>query len=100
MEKTVRIYRRPKNAMQSGRAQTAEFSLEFDPESPPSTDPVMGWHSSADTRAQLHLKFKTLPEALNYAKNNGLKALVVDNPSQSLKIQSYADNFKSDRVKY
>ena len=79
MEKTVQIYRRPKNAMQSGRAQTSEYSLEFcSIKRRPLTEPLMGWTSSSDTRSQIHLKFKSLTEALNYAKTNGLRPVITE----------------------
>ncbi len=32
--KTARIYQRPKNAMQSGRARTDLWMLEFEPQKP------------------------------------------------------------------
>ncbi|MCX8500178.1 MAG: ETC complex I subunit [Alphaproteobacteria bacterium] len=99
MEKTVQIFRRPKNAMQSGRAQTAEYCLNFDPTPPPVSDPLMGWTSSSDTRSQIHLKFKSLEDALNYAKTQGLRPVITQGSEQKLRLQSYADNFKHDRVK-
>ena len=54
---TARIYQRPKNAMQSGRARTAEWILDFPPAEARLPDPLMGWAGSGDTQAQVQLGF-------------------------------------------
>ena len=64
----ARIYQPPKNAMQSGRAATHEWVLEFEPSSPRRPDPLMGWIGSADTQAQVRLTFPTREEAVAYAE--------------------------------
>ena len=50
----ARIYQPPKNAMQSGRAGTHEWVLEFERLSPQRPDPLMGWIGSSDTQQQVH----------------------------------------------
>lgn len=90
----ARIYQRPKNAMQSGRARTDDWVLEFEPAEPRGIDPLMGWTSSGDTRAQLRLTFPTLDAARDYARRHDLAARVVPPPVMTLKLQSYADNFR------
>ena len=64
----ARIYQPPKNAMQSGRAATHEWVLEFEPSSPRRPDPLMGWIGSGDTQAQVRLNFDTRDEAVAYAE--------------------------------
>ena len=54
----ARIYRPAKNAMQSGKARTKQWLLEYEPESPRTIDPLMGWTSSRDMRQQLQLEFE------------------------------------------
>ena len=55
----VCIYRPTKTAMQSGRAQTRDWVLEFDAAAPKEKEPLMGWTSCRDTRTQVALRFQT-----------------------------------------
>jgi hypothetical protein len=64
----ARIYRPAKNAMQSGKARTKQWLLEYEPETARTIDPLMGWTSSRDMRQQLCLEFDTAEEAVAYAK--------------------------------
>ena len=90
----VRIYQKPKNAMQSGRYGTDRWILEFEPADAQRADPLMGWAGSGDTRRQLVLKFPTLEAATAYADGKGLVATVVAAPKKVLKLQAYSDNFR------
>ncbi|MFP5248835.1 MAG: NADH dehydrogenase ubiquinone Fe-S protein 4, partial [Acidobacteriota bacterium] len=54
MGERVRIWRRPKTAMQSGMAKTHEWILAFQPGSR-RPDPLMGWIGGAGTDAQVEL---------------------------------------------
>lgn len=90
----VRIYQKPKNAMQSGRFGTSTWILEYEPVDPQTADPLMGWAGSSDTRRQLTLKFPTLEAAKAYADEKGLMATIIPAPQKLLKIQAYADNFR------
>ena len=90
----VRIYQKPKNAMQSGRHGTDAWVLEFEPGDAQRADPLMGWAGSSDTRRQLVLKFPTLDAAKAYADAKGLVAAIVAPPKKVLKLQAYADNFR------
>ena len=91
---TARIYQRPKNAMQSGRANTDQWVLEFIPTEAKRPDPLMGWTGSGDTQTQVVLKFDSQDEAAAYADRYGIEARIVSPPPSRLKLQSYADNFK------
>jgi hypothetical protein len=91
---TARIYQRPKNAMQSGKALTGQWLLEFAPAEARRPDPLMGWAGSGDTQVQVVLKFNTQAEAQAYADHHGIAATVHATPPRRLKIQTYADNFR------
>ena len=89
----ARIYKRPKNAMQSGKARTDEWMLDFVPAEAKKPDPLMGWAGSGDTQQQVQLKFPSCEAAQAYAEKYGITALVHAVPPKTLKIQAYADNF-------
>ena len=91
---TARIYQRPKNAMQSGRARTKDWVLDFAPAEAKLADPLTGWAGSGDTRDQVRLSFPTQEAAIAYAEREGLAFTVVAAPTRTLKLQSYADNFR------
>ena len=68
----ARIYKPAKTAMQQGEARTKEWVIQFAPASPREIDPLMGWTSSADMRAQVTLEFDTKEEAIAFAEREGL----------------------------
>ena len=90
----ARIYQKPKNAMQSGRAGTDQWLLEFAASDAQRADPLMGWAGSGDTRRQLSLSFPNAEAAQAYAAKNGITAEVEAAPKKLLKLQAYADNFR------
>ena len=90
----AKIYQRPKNAMQSGKALTDQWILEFEQSEARQADPLMGWTGSGDTQAQVVLKFATREEAQAYAAKYGIPARVQSTPPRNLKLQAYADNFR------
>ena len=53
----AKIYRPAKTAMQSGKARTNIWVLEFDQERPRFIDPLMGYTGSGDMRQQVKLTF-------------------------------------------
>ena len=91
---TARIYQRPKNAMQSGRARTDGWILEYAPAEAKQPDPLTGWAGSGDTRDQLRLGFPTVEAAQAYADKEGVAYTLEPAPVRKLKLQAYADNFK------
>jgi ETC complex I subunit conserved region len=94
----ARIYRQPKTAMQSGRAGTHEWVLDFEPAEPRRPDPLMGWIGSADTQAQVRLRFDTRQEAVDYAEKAGIAYQVELPPPQKFRPKAYADNFRYGRT--
>ncbi len=94
----VRIFQPAKTAMQSGYAGTDKWHIEFAPGAPRVADPLMGWTSSTDTRAQVRLTFDTKAEAITFAEKHGLPYLVEEPHTRKIRPKSYADNFRYDRV--
>ncbi len=90
----ARIYKRPKNAMQSGKALVDQWVLDFAPAEAKKADPLMGWAGSGDTQQQVQLKFASCEAAQAYSEKYGIPAIVHAVPPKRLKIQAYADNFR------
>jgi hypothetical protein len=99
MAQVVRIYQPAKTAMQSGRALTDTWLLEFEPAAPREVEPLMGWISGRDTRRQVKLRFDTREEALAYAERNGYRVELEPSHARRFKPKSYADNFRPDRLR-
>jgi hypothetical protein len=93
----ARIYRPAKTAMQSGRANTKEWTLEFEPESARLPDPLMGWAQSRDMNGQVRLQFDTREEAVAYAQTHGIAFRVLDAKPVKRILKAYADNFSFNR---
>ena len=93
----ARIYKPAKSAMQSGRANTREWLLEFEPASARVPDPLMGWTSSTDMNGQVRLQFDTSEEAVAYAQRHGIAFQLVAPKTPKPIIKAYADNFSTDR---
>jgi hypothetical protein len=90
---TARIYRPAKNAMQSGKAQSREWQLEYEPEQPRTVEPLMGWTSSADMKQQITLGFQTREEAIAYCEREGIPYQVLEPKEPMRRIAAYSDNF-------
>lgn len=83
--------------MQSGKARTKAWRLEFEPASPRRIDPLMGWTSSTDMLSQVQLEFDTRDEAVAYADKHGIAYDLFEPHRPVAKPKSYADNFRFDR---
>ena len=59
----------------------------------------MGWTSSDDTQAQVRLRFDTREQAEDYARENGIDAVVQDPNKRKANIRpgGYGDNFATNR---
>ncbi|MDE2135028.1 MAG: ETC complex I subunit [Alphaproteobacteria bacterium] len=93
----ARIYKPTKTAMQSGKARTKAWLLEYEPASPREIDPLMGWTSSADMLSQVQLEFDTKGEATAYAEKHGITFDLFEPHRPTPKPKAYADNFRFDR---
>lgn len=96
---TARIYLPSRTATQSGTARTRRWILEFVPESSREVDPLMGWTSGSDTQAQVRLRFDSKEAALEYARENGIEAMVQEPHRRRPNIRpgGYGENFATSR---
>lgn len=96
---SARIYKPAKTAMSSGTAKTRRWVLEFPADKPKEIDPLMGWTASSDTQQQVRLRFDTKEAALEYAREHGIDAVVVEPQKRKPNIRpgGYGDNFATDR---
>ena len=94
---SARIFKPTKTAMQSGKAKTNGWFLEFEVESARQVEPLMGYTSSSDAKSQIKLEFKTLEDAKSYAEKNGIAYSVQKPQKAKRRIMSYAENFSTDR---
>jgi len=96
----VRIFQPAKNAMQSGRAKTKTWILEFRPIAAERADELMGWTGGGDTRKQLQMKFDSKELAIAFADKKGLTYEVQEPKERKLQMKNYADNFALNRIVY
>lgn len=89
----VRIYSPAKNAMQSGRRNTQEWVVAFEPGAPKLPDPLMGWIGSGDTRGQVRLRFDSREDAVAFAQRNGLSYRLQEPKAVRVRPKNYAENF-------
>jgi hypothetical protein len=95
----ARIYQPAKTAMQSGTAKAKGWVLEFAPASAREVDPLMQWTSSADTQAQVKLRFDSKEAALAYAAAKGIEVDVTDPKPRKpiIRAGGYGENFATAR---
>lgn len=95
----ARIYQPARNAMTSGQAKTKIWVLEYAPAEAREVDPLMGWTGSGDTQSQVKMRFESKEAAVDYAKEHGIEAQVVDPNKRKPNIRSggYGENFATNR---
>jgi hypothetical protein len=93
----ARIFKPARNAMQSGKAKTHQWQLEFAPKAPRLPDPLMGWTETTDTDGLIRLSFETREEAVAYAVKRGIAFEVLPEPEHKVQVKAYADNFAFNR---
>jgi hypothetical protein len=89
----VSIYRPAGSAVQSGRANTKRWVLEFEPTSPPEIEPLMGWLASTDTQNQVRLVFPTHESAVAFADRHDWDYTVYEPRERAVRPKSYAEQF-------
>ena len=96
---SARIFRPARTAMQSGTARSQQWILEFVADTAREVDPLMGWTSSTDTQAQVRLRFDTKEAALDYARDNGITAVVSEPHKRKVNVRTggYGENFATNR---
>ncbi|MHA7873560.1 MAG: ETC complex I subunit [Hyphococcus sp.] len=96
----ARIYRPAKTAMQSGKAKTADWVLEFEADAARRLDPLMGWAGSVETTSsQVRLKFDSQEDAAAYAEKLGVPYRIDEEHAATPQPKAYADNFAYRRRK-
>lgn len=85
--------------MSSGSARTHSWVLEFVPQVAREVDPLMGWTSSADTQAQVRLRFETKEAAVEYARARDIDAIVTQprDRTANIRLGGYGENFATHR---
>ena len=80
--------------MQSARAKTKSWVLEYENETSRAPEPLMGWVSSGDTMNQVRIHFDSKADAIKFAKAEGLDYKVAVEHKRKVKPRNYGDNFK------
>src|SRR3546814_19788417 len=83
--------------MQSGRAKTKRWILEYRAETARIPEPLMGWVSAGDTTNQVRIPFDSRAEAVAFAQKHGFAYTVVEPQERRPRPKAYADNFAVDR---
>ena len=90
--KTAIIYSPTKSAMQSGKAKSEKWVLEYVSQKS-KYNPLMGWESSKDTNSQIKLNFPSKEQAIQYANKNNIEYKLIEPNKKKFVIKSYANNF-------
>jgi len=95
----ARIYLPTKNAMQSGRANSRRWLLEFEPAAIRKVDPLMGWTGTTDMSGEVVMGFETKEAAVAYCERYRIPFEVQEPKAVTPKIKTYADNFSFTRIR-
>ena len=89
------IYQPARNAMQSGRAKTENWVLEYDGQTRRAPGGIMGWTTADNTLGEVRMTFATRDDAEAYARKHGLEYTVSAPHERVVTPVNYVDNFKS-----
>jgi len=95
----ARIYQPTKTAMQSGKAQTRKWRLEYDTANNRFVEPLMGWTGARGTLSQLNLRFDSKEAAIAYAEKHKIPYEVDEPQQRKPSRKAYADNFAFTRLR-
>ncbi|EDO31162.1 predicted protein [Nematostella vectensis] len=90
--RTVRIFKPARNAMQSGTQSFQSWRLEFDTMER-WENPLMGWASTGDPLSNTSLEFGSKEEAIIYAEKQGFNYEVDEAHEKIIRHKSYGANF-------
>lgn len=93
----ARIYSPAKTAMQSGRANTGFWILQYEPVQAKLLEPLMGYTATSDMNNQIKIRFNSKEEAVAFACKNAIPYRIEKTYKPIRRAVSYADNFRSDR---
>jgi len=83
-----------RSVMQSGRAGTTGWILEFEPTRPSGRDFLTGWTMGEDPLVHVRMGFGDLQEAIAFAERQGWRYVVRERPARRLVPKSYLDRFR------
>jgi hypothetical protein len=95
--RSVRIYKPSRTTMQSGRAKTRGWILEYETTSARGPEPLMGWTQSSDTLNQVQMPFDSAEDAVAFAQKNGWDYTVQPPHERRVTPRNYIDNFRRPR---
>ncbi len=90
------IYRPARSAMTSG-PRPKEWRLSLEARRPQWLEPLMGWTAGDDPHRQISLTFTTREAAVDFARLQGWRPLVLPENRRKPVIKSYGDNFRATR---
>lgn len=93
-EQRARIFKPTPSPMQSGRANTRRWVLEFEPQTPLFIEPLMGWTGSTDPLRHVRLTFPDRESAIRFAERQGYAFTVIEPKERRVRPKSYADKFR------
>ncbi|MBB4076175.1 hypothetical protein GGR08_000463 [Bartonella fuyuanensis] len=93
----ARIYSPAKTAMQSGRAGTGFWILQYEPMKAKMLEPLMGYTATSDMNSQVRIRFNRREEAIAFARKNAIPYRVEKMHMSIRRAVFYSDNFRSDR---
>ena len=99
MSTKAKIYKPAKTAMQSGKAKTHLWLLEYEKPAPGAPDALMGWNTMPDTISQVKIFFPTKEEAIAYANAKKIEFTVSEPHSPVVPPKAYAENFSNAKRK-
>jgi hypothetical protein len=91
---TARIYPRQPLGSPVHQHRRAGWVVEFSTDRPRRADPLTGWAGGSETQSQVTLHFDERDEAVAYCREAAWDYIIQEDPPHSLKLQSYADNFR------
>lgn len=96
---TAKIYKPAKTAMQSGKAKTKQWLLEFERPEAGAPDALMGWNTMPDTITEVKLWFASKEEAVAYATAKKIDYAVSEPHKAHVPPKAYAENFSAYKRK-
>lgn len=99
MSLKAKIYQPARTAMQSGKAKTNCWVLEYMQPKARYRDAIMGWNGTSQTLSQVHLPFDCLEDAISYASRHNIEYSVAPINKPKLVPKSYAANFSYHKPK-
>lgn len=93
----VVIYQPSRHVMQSGKAKTKKWIIEFKSKLRKDNDPLMGWVGRSKTTSQIKLFFDSCEEAVEFAQSKGYIYEIKHPKRRKLISKSYSDNFSYNR---